>query len=103
MIKPLKLDRYGKSDPMIHSLARTHARAVDVLDAVIPLLWTRFESLAEETGNPNAINEDVIWDVANQVTSDLGLKQRSQVMTPMRHALTGRRVSASRRLVTLPS
>lgn len=34
-----------------------------------------------------------MWDVANQVTSDLGLRARSEVMTPLRHALTGRKVS----------
>lgn len=69
-----------------------------MLEAALPLLRERFDNLAEELGRPSAINEDVIWDVANQVTSDLALKARSEVMTPLRHALTGRKVCHRLRL-----
>lgn len=75
--------------------SRLIRHAVASLKAALPLLRERLESLAEETGDPQAINEDLVWDVANQITSDLGLRARSEVMTPMRHALTGRKVSCS--------
>jgi hypothetical protein len=66
---------------------------VTALEAFIPAVRLRLESLIEELGDPEAINEDIIWDVANEVTSQLGLRARSELMTPLRHALTGRKVS----------
>lgn len=94
MLKSLKLDKYGDFPPQAQACAGRANSVVAVLEACLPLLRERLDGLAEEVGRPSAINEDVIWDVANQVTSDLALKARSEVMTPLRHALTGRKASA---------
>jgi hypothetical protein len=42
--------------------------------------------------DPLAINEDTVYATINNVTAELGLKARSQLMTPLRYALTGRKV-----------
>jgi hypothetical protein len=85
------LRAYGQS---LSTIARYPADSVvHSLEAFIPVLQTKLDSLAEELGHPLAINEDVIWDTANEVTTQLGLRARSELMTPLRHALTGRKVS----------
>jgi len=85
------LRAYGQS---LSTIARYPADSVvHSLEAFIPVLKTKLDSLAEELGHPLAINEDVIWDTANEVTTQLGLRARSELMTPLRHALTGRKVS----------
>lgn len=45
--------------------------------------------------DPLAINEDAVYATINNVTAELGLKARSQLMTPLRYALTGRKVRDS--------
>jgi hypothetical protein len=42
--------------------------------------------------DPLAIDEDTVYATINNVTAELGLKARSQLMTPLRYALTGRKV-----------
>jgi hypothetical protein len=42
--------------------------------------------------DPLAIDEDTVYATINNVTAELGLKTRSQLMTPLRYALTGRKV-----------
>ena len=37
-------------------------------------------------------DERVFWEAANTVTANLAVGSRSKVMTPLRHALTGRKV-----------
>lgn len=78
---------------LLNSSANPADQIVTALEAFIPAIRLRLESLIEELGDPEAINEDIIWDVANEVTSQLGLRARSELMTPLRHALTGRKVS----------
>jgi hypothetical protein len=48
--------------------------------------------LAEHLDDPLAIDEDTVYATINNVTAELGLKARSQLMTPLRYALTGRKV-----------
>ncbi len=44
-------------------------------------------------GNDREFNEKAVWDVADEVTTKLKLRARSEVMKPLRHAITGRSVS----------
>ena len=48
--------------------------------------------LDERLGDSKDFTEDMIWDTASQVASQLRLRARSEVMVSMRHALTGRTV-----------
>jgi hypothetical protein len=59
----------------------------------IPLLREDLEQLAEERDDPLAIDEDTVYKTVNTVTAQLNLRARSQLMTPLRYALTGRKVS----------
>jgi hypothetical protein len=64
------------------------------LEIFIPLLREDLEHLAEERDDPLAIDEDTVYKAVNTVTAQLNLRARSQLMTPLRYALTGRKVSS---------
>lgn len=42
-----------------------------------------------------SLDEDMVWNAANHLTRTMGLRARSEILIPMRHALTGRRVNSS--------
>jgi hypothetical protein len=62
------------------------------LETYIPILREQLEILAEECDDPLAINEDTVYRTINSVADQLELRARSQLMTPLRYALTGRKV-----------
>ena len=51
-------------------------------------------ALADSKGDHRclAMDENVGWTAVNDVVDRLRLRKRSELMAPMRHALTGRRV-----------
>ena len=48
----------------------------------------RFEAL------PVRFSEDDVWEVMNETLAALGLRKKAMLITPMRHALTGRKVGS---------
>jgi hypothetical protein len=65
------------------------------INTMIPILEERMRHLGEREGKEMAVNEDVGWDSAHDVVGANNLSRRSEVLSPMRHALTGRMVSHS--------
>lgn len=57
--------------------------SVEIIETVLPVLDAHLESSPKLT-------EEIAWKVADEVTDTLRLRARSEVMKPMRHALTGR-------------
>ncbi|ORY23635.1 putative Glutamyl-tRNA synthetase [Naematelia encephala] len=51
--------------------------------------------LEERIQGRTELDEDLGWDAANHLTEKLRLRARSEVMIPMRHALTGRKKGPS--------
>ena len=93
MIKQLDqkgLQQFGKSQIYRTCTADNPAESLEMF---IPLLRENLEHLAEQRDDPLAIDEDTVYKTVNTVTSQLSLRARSQLMTPLRYALTGRKVS----------
>lgn len=43
-------------------------------------------------GLQEGFNEDDVWEAMNETLAALGLRKKAHLITPMRHALTGRKV-----------
>lgn len=93
MVKQLDqkgLQQFGKS-PLYRACSADNP--AESLEMFIPLLRENLEHLAEQRDDPLAIDEDTVYKTVNTVTAQLSLRARSQLMTPLRYALTGRKVS----------
>jgi hypothetical protein len=97
LVKTLNGQRYGTSMPFLPCLATTQVlafaepkltRTVSVLEEVI----AEIEARIEDEGHGTEIDIDLAWRAIHAVVRRMELK-KSELLTPMRHALTARQVS----------
>ncbi|KAK4688868.1 glutamyl-tRNA synthetase, partial [Tremellales sp. Uapishka_1] len=52
-------------------------------------------NLGEKATRNSELTEDLVWDAIHEVVQEVRLRKKSDLITPMRHALTGRRAGPS--------
>lgn len=58
---------------------------------------TVIQELEAATERNSELDADLCWEVLNTAVAKLGMKRKSDLMLPVRHALTARKVSSSMR------
>jgi hypothetical protein len=62
-------------------------------DSTVDGVRTVFDILQQRTASGELLNDDMGWDAIHAARAKLGLKKNSDITLPLRHALTGRKVS----------